>query len=302
MNSEAMSYVLITPARNEAAFIGETIDSVISQTVLPLKWVIVDDGSTDSTPEIVAVHSEANPWIKLVRMPAGRTRDFAAKVRAFNAGLGELGDLSWEVIGNLDADISFEPDYFASLLGKLAEDKKLGVVGTPFVEDGKSYDYRFTSIEHVSGACQLFRRECFEAVGGYVPSAIGGVDLVAVITARMKGWKTRSFVEKTCTHHRNMGKGKHGRLLTAFNGGRGDYMLGGAPLWEVCRSFYQMSRRPFLLGGSMRLLGYTWAALTGAKKQVSGELIKFRRAEQMRRLKRFWRQLTNSAKPEYADY
>ena len=131
-------------------------------------------------------------------------------MHAFNAGYAKVSDLKYEAIGSLDADISFDEDYFHLLLSKMSKYPSLGVVGTPFVEEGrKSYDYRFVSIEHVSGACQLFRRECFEAIGGYTPIKGGGIDLVAVITSRMKGWRTRSFTERVCFHHRGMGLGMH---------------------------------------------------------------------------------------------
>lgn len=194
-------YVLITPARNEAQFIELTLKSVVSQTVRPLRWIIVSDGSTDGTDEIVNRYAADNPWIELLRMPERRERHFAGKVHAFNAGYARLKDLPYGFIGSIDADISFDQDYFSFLLGKLAEDSDLGLVGTPFKDDSM-YDYRFVSIEHVSGACQLFRRECFEEIGGYVPMKSGGIDHVAVITARMKGWKTRTFTDKICLHHR----------------------------------------------------------------------------------------------------
>jgi hypothetical protein len=126
------------------------------------------------------------------------------------------------VIGNLDADISFEKDYLEFLLEKFAGDARLGVAGTPFVEHGVSYDYRFTSVEHVSGACQLFRRQCFEEIGGYVPVAGGGVDWIAVTTARMKGWRTRTFLEKACQHHRPMGTATAGSFTALYRLGRKD--------------------------------------------------------------------------------
>ncbi|MDQ6735470.1 MAG: glycosyltransferase, partial [Nitrospirota bacterium] len=260
---------------------------VVAQTKKPLRWVIVSDGSTDSTDQIVSRYAERYAWIDLVRLPERKTHDFGAKVRAFNAGYIRVQGLSYSAIGNLDADISFDPEYFSFLLSRLAQDQTLGVVGTPFLEKGRSYDYRFSCISHVSGAWQLFRRQCFEEVGGYVPTTVGGVDLVAVLTARMKGWQTRSFTEKTCVHHRNMGKGKYGRLLTAFHGGRGDFVLGGHPLWEVCRSAYQMTIPPYIFAGLFRLAGYTWAAATQARKQVGRDVITFRRAEQMARLRAF---------------
>lgn len=282
-----LKYVLITPARNEAALIEQTIKAVVAQTVLPVKWVIVSDGSTDGTDEIVSRYTAVHPWIELVRLPERAERHFAGKVQAFNAGRAMVKDLPYDIIGNLDADITFDEDYFEFLLRRFEEAPSLGVGGTPFSENGAQYDYRFTSLEHVSGACQLFRRECFANIGGYVPIKIGGVDLVAVLTARMKGWRTRTFVEKNCVHQRKMGTGNTVRVWRAFRHGYGDWVLGASPLWETLRCFYQMTRRPGVAGGGLRLAGFLWGMLRGVEKAVPKSVVRFRRAEQMKRLRVF---------------
>lgn len=281
-----LTYVLITPARNEAAFIEQTIQSVISQTVLPRKWVIVSDGSTDGTDDIVKMYLGRHPWMELVRMPEHRDRHFAAKVSCFNAGYERVRGEDFDVVGNLDADITFSNSYFEFLLARFAADSALGVAGTPFVEGASSYDFRFTSVEHVSGACQLFRRECFAQIDGYVPVKGGGIDWIAVTTARMKGWKTRTFVDQVCHHHRPMGTAAAGRLRANFKLGRQDYYLGGHPLWQLFRSAYQMGRKPYLLGGLVLLAGYVSAWAGRSHRQVSAELVRFHQGEQMQRLRR----------------
>jgi glycosyltransferase involved in cell wall biosynthesis len=291
---QALKYVLITPARNEETFIGQTIGSVISQTVRPQKWVIVSDGSTDRTEEIAERYAAEHSWIELVRMPEHRDRNFAAKVQCFRAGLERLRDIDYDVIGNLDADITFEPDYIEFVLGKLAADPDLGVVGTPFVEGTSSYDFRFTAVEHVSGACQIFRRECFEEIGGYPEVKGGGIDWIAVTTARMKGWKTRAFVERVCYHHRPMGTASAGRLQSQFRLGRQDYYLGGHPLWAVFRACYQMARKPYLVGGMWLFAGYCWAWMTRVRRPVSSDLIRFHQREQMTRLSQQFRRLVRA--------
>lgn len=280
-----LSYVLITPARNEEDNIEGVIKSMITQTVLPEKWVIVSDGSTDRTDEIVKKYLAANPWMELLRMPEHADRHFAAKVNCFNAGYAKVKNLEFDVMGNLDADITFDQDYLKYLLTKFSEEFRLGVAGTPFVENGKHYDYRFTNIEHVSGACQLFRRECFEEIGGYMPIKGGGIDWTAVTKARMKGWKTRTFTGKTCLHHRKMGTGNTSPLLTWFRQGRKDYCFGNHPLWELFRTVYQMAKKPLIIGGALLLIGFTWSAVTSMQKPISIELQRFIRGEQMRRLK-----------------
>jgi poly-beta-1,6-N-acetyl-D-glucosamine synthase len=283
-----LTYVLITPARNEARFIELTIKSVVAQTVLPVKWVIVSDGSSDGTDDIVKHYASNHPWIELVRMPERRERHFAGKVHAFNAGYAKVQHIGYDVIGCLDADISFDAEYFSFLLSKLAVEPALGLVGTPF-KDSSMYDYRFVSIEHVSGACQLFRRTCFEEIGGYQPSLRGGVDHIAVITARMMGWKTRTFTDKVCLHHREMGSAGHGVLMAKFRVGALDYALGGHPVWEICRSMYQMTKPPYCVGGLILLAGYVSASVVRDQRPVSIDFVKFRRGEQLKRLKDFIR-------------
>lgn len=279
-------YVLVTPARNEARFIELTLRSVIAQSVKPVKWVVVSDGSTDGTDEIVARYATDHPWIEQIRMPERRERHFAGKAHALNAGSARLKDVEYEAVGCLDADVSFDEGYFRFLLEKLVQNPSLGLVGTAH-QGGSMYNYRFVSIEHVSGACQLFRRECFEAIGGYVPMPLGGVDHLAALTARMKGWETRTFTEKVALHHRETGSATHGRLMTKFRTGTVDYLLGSHPLWECCRTVYQMTNKPYLVGGLTLLTGYLSASLRRAKRPVSAELLAFRRREQMQRLKEF---------------
>jgi biofilm PGA synthesis N-glycosyltransferase PgaC len=280
-----LKYVLITPARNERQFIDLTLRSVVAQTKIPAKWVIVSDGSTDGTDDLVTQYTADYPWIELVRMSDRRDRNFAGKVHAFNAGYAKLEALSYDVIGNLDADISFNPDYLAYLLSKFAENPKLGVAGTPYQEDGKTtYDYRFASIEFVPGACQLFRRECFEEIGGYKPIKGGTVDSIAVITARMKGWDTRTFTDKTCAHHRPSGTAQSSAVTARFKWGAKDYALGNHPLWECFRSAFQMTRKPFVIGGLAILSGYVWSLIRRPERPASQELVAYRRREQMHRL------------------
>lgn len=284
-----MIYVLITPARDEAAFIERTIQAVIHQTVKPAKWVIVSDGSTDGTDDIVNKYVRQHPWIELLRMPERTERHFGGKARAFNAGRDRTRHIPFDIIGNLDADITFDEDHFDFLLNKFAQDRTLGVAGTPFREGNTQYDYRFSRKEHVSGACQLFRRECFEAIGGYIPRKEGGIDLAAVVTARMRGWKTETFTEKACMHLRPMGKAGPHFLKYTFRSGYGDYMLGVHPAWQFFRSIYQMSAKPLFLSGFLLLSGYFWAMITHPPKPVSEEFVRFRKKEQMRWLKEYYR-------------
>lgn len=282
---ELPKYVLITPARNEASFIELTLKSVVAQSARPVKWVIVNDGSTDGTAEIVAKYASAYPWIEPIDMPERSERNFAGKAEAVNAGRQRLIGTDYEVIGNLDADVSFDPDYFEFLMNKFAENLRLGVAGTAFQEGKLSYNYEFVGLEHVSGMCQMFRRECFEDIGGYPAIKSGGIDLIAVLSARAKGWETRTFVEKSFLHHRSQSGASHTGLRERIHAGRKDYLLGNHPAWEIFRSVYQMGHKPYIVGGFLVLCSYMWNLFSGVKRTIPEELMALRRREQMTRLK-----------------
>jgi len=292
-----LSYVLISPAKNEAANIEKTLKSMVAQVIPPKEWIIVSDGSTDGTDDIVRRYTSEHPWIQLVRMPENRPRSFAAKVDCFKAGMQNLRVREYDLIGNLDADISFDPDHFQMLVSKFEQIPDLGVAGTLMKED--SYDPLRDSAfdpKDVFGACQIFRRECFEATGGYIPIKGGGVDWAAVRMARLRGWRTQTFPEKVFHHHRPMGTGDRNLLSARFHYGRRDYLFGNHPLWEVFRAGFQITRKPYLIGGLLILAGYTWAALRRLERPIPQELLRFHRKEEMDRLLGFLGMRTRSRK------
>jgi glycosyltransferase involved in cell wall biosynthesis len=281
-----VKYILITSARNEEAFIAGTLDSVAAQTQLPERWVIIDDGSSDRTAEIIADYAKKFPWISLIRNPKREGRNFAAKANAVNTALAQSQDVEFDIIGNLDADISFGPDHFEFLLQKFAGNPALGVAGTAYAEAGwDSMKDSFEGSTSVHGACQFFRKECFREIGGYVPNAAGGVDWIAVTTARLKGWQTQNFPERRFHHHRRMGTAERGQCGALFDYGMKDYYLGGSPLWELFRVAYRLGKKPYLGGGFALGSGYFWAALRRTKRSVSPELMRFHRREQRQKLK-----------------
>ena len=266
-------YVLITPARNEAQFIESTIKSVVAQTRYPRRWVIVSDGSTDRTNEIVQAYAAHQSWIELIATPERKQRDFAAKVAAFNLGWTRVRDVSYEVIGNLDADISFDdPSYFEFLMHQFASCPRLGVAGTSFREGNILYPAKVHSTSDVFGACQMFRRKCFEEIGGYIPNRAG--------------WQTRTFTERVCLHHRAAGSAHCSNAISRMlQTGRKDYILGAHPAFEIFRSLYQMTNRPYFIGGALMLIGYLWASIRRIKRPISQRLIDVRRNVQLSRLR-----------------
>lgn len=293
-----MNYVLITAARNEEAVIRSTLESVVAQTRRPERWVIVDDGSTDATAAIVEEYAARHPWIELVCRVPRAERSFAGKAHAVNAALERMGGLPFDIVGNLDADVSFAPDYMEFLLRQFVEMPRLGIAGTPFTQD-LGYDSTRDSFEgedYVAGPFQVFRLECFREIGGYVANHAGGVDWIAVMTARMKGWTVRAFPEKRFHHHRAMGTAERGRIRAMFSYGQKDYYLGGSPLWQVFRSLYQTRKPPLLLGGLSLFVGYAWALVTRTPRAVSPQLMQYHRRQQRRKLRAIFRALLRREK------
>jgi biofilm PGA synthesis N-glycosyltransferase PgaC len=295
-----LTYALITPAWNEEAHLPELIRSVVAQTMLPVAWVIVSDGSTDRTDEIVRRAAEAHPWIRLLRREREGARHFAGKAHAVNAAYQSIAGLPFDLIGNLDADMTLPPDYYAFLIDRFAADPALGVAGTPFVEDAArpdvhTYAHAFADLSHVSGACQFFRRACFDQIGGYIPMKQGGIDWVAVTTARMLGWTTRTFVEKASFHHRTMGTADRSLWRARFNHGQKDYLVGGHPVWQLFRGVFQMRSRPVVVGGACLIAGYLSAWAMRKTTAVPADLRAFHRGEQLDRLRRFVRRRPKAA-------
>lgn len=289
MSEERLSYVIVTPARNEGKNIRRTIESMIAQTAPPLRWIIVSDGSTDNTDEIVGEYMDKVDWLELVRRPPGESRDFGAKARAFAAGVEHVADLDYDLIGNLDADLAFRPEYFAFLLDRYSEMPKHGLLGTVYADVGTEYlESRTRDVSHVPGACQLFRRKCFEEIGGYTPLPTGGMDLLAELRCRHAGWKTHAFDEHVLVHLRPVGTATRTVLGARFNYGYRDYYFGAHPLWQLLRFLNQLRMRPIIIGGICIAAGYLRGHIMRHPSPVPPEIRAFRRQEQRDRIRRLF--------------
>jgi len=284
-------YVVITAARNEEAHIENTIRSVIAQTVLPLRWVIVSDGSTDRTDEIVRDYADTWPFIEFLRGGTPHKHSFASKVYVLNQGAHRCGQTEFEFISHLDADVSFGPSYFADLLERFERDPYLGVAGGSIYEwDGSKYSPRRENrIWSVAGAVQMFRRLCYESIGGFLPLECGGDDTCAEVMARMKGWGVESFPDLAVYHHRPS-RG-WACLRRRYREGLMDFSLGSHPLFEIAKLARRVWSRPYVLGALVRFCAFTWAYCRGEKRPVSEEFVKYLRREQLGRLWHFGRSL-----------
>lgn len=279
------SYVLITPARNEEDYIEKTILSVISQTFLPLRWVIVSDGSTDRTDEIVDNYAQKYEFIDFLRNAKGE-KNFGSKVLAFNAGYDTIKELEFSFIGNLDADVSFDESYFSSILSCFDANSKLGLAGgiiTEYVK-GKLVAQK-TSPNSVAGAVQLFRRQCYEEIGGYIQMPFGGIDAAAEIQVRAKGWEVNTLVKYRVLHHRPVRTGRKSAVSTMFYRGVSYYQLGYHPLFLGLSSIMRFKERPYVIGGLSRIAGYCWAKMKKYDRKIPDSAVRYLQHEQLNRLK-----------------
>jgi glycosyltransferase involved in cell wall biosynthesis len=282
----AVEYVLVTPARNEGQFIGRTIEAVVSQTMRPKRWVIISDGSTDCTDELVSSFAKQHGFIRFLRLSRTGGRSFGAKARAFRESHTELDSIDYTFIGNLDADVTFAPDYYQQLLQRFEGDSRLGLAGGIIHEllNGKFVPQR-TRRNSVAGAVQLFRRRCYEDVGGYLPLRFGGIDSAAEIMARMHGWEVRTCPDLTVLHHRPVGGGAGGMVKATLRQGRSYHALGYHPAFQLIRSIYRSADRPYVLGSVLVTSGYLWALATRQPRELPDDVVRYLRAEQMRTLR-----------------
>jgi poly-beta-1,6-N-acetyl-D-glucosamine synthase len=279
-----MDYVLITPAKNEAERIGRTIRSVASQRHLPLRWIIYDDGSTDDTAGVVSRHLADSPFIELHhRDPDAPVRSFASKVQAVKAAYLLLADSEFEVVCVLDADMELAPEYFEELLREFDADPSLGVASGAILDlnpDGTTSPHPTPEENYAPGSVQVFRRACFEEVGGYLALEFGGVDTVINLMARMSGWSVRTIPTVIARNHRISGSGPKELLPLRLRQGRRDHDIGYHPVYAIGKGLRYCAAAPIPIGGLLYLRGYLGRALRGTRPGVPGDVVRFLREDQ----------------------
>ncbi len=280
-------YVLVTPVRNEEEHVGRTIDAVAAQTHRPERWVIVSDGSTDRTDEIVRQRAAQLPFLRLARRESTGKRDFNSKVMAIREGVRQLADVPHDFIGNLDGDVTFAPNYFETLLSRFDTNSHLGIAGGLVFEDigGDWHAQALGTDKSVAGAVQLFRRDCWQAIGGYPPLRYGGEDAAVEIMARQRGWETRTFRDLEVRHHRRVGRDGRGALRAFYDMGWREAIIGYHPMFELVRAANRMRCAPIFLGGLSHLSGYLAAKLRREPIGLPVDCVEFLRQEQMERLR-----------------
>lgn len=280
------TYVLITAARNEEAYIEKTIHSIISQSILPKRWVIISDNSTDRTDEIVKSYSEKHDFIHFSRIEFDRKRSFASKAWAIQKGCTFLENLEYSYIGNVDADVSFDSDYYLNIIRQFHQNSRLGIAGGVICDfiNGKSVPQVTSSDWSVSGATQLFKRECFQQITGYIPLPYGGIDALAETMARKIGWHVQSFPEHKVLHHRRTGTELEHILKARFSQGLMEFSHGYYSLFEIMKCIYRLKERPYIIGSLFRMSGYLYAFLRGNQIAFPEDVVQYLRAEQKQKL------------------
>ncbi len=282
LHSPFPRYVVITPARNEEANIVHTIASMVAQTVRPLKWVIVNDGSTDSTGQIIDSAAETHPWITAQHRPnRGYRKQGGGVIDTFYAGYDALTENSWDFLIKFDADLSFQPDYFFRCFNKFAEEPDLGIGGgvishlvdNQLIPESPG-DPRF----HVRGATKIYRRQCWKQLGGLKRAP--GWDTIDELKANMLGWKTRTFLDIPLRHHRFCGAAD-GTWNNYVKFGLSNYITGYHPLFMLAKCARRTVARPYFVGALALLAGYLKGHIHHIPRVEDPKLIEYVRKQQV---------------------
>ena len=283
------AYVLVTPVRNEENYIGRTIQSVVSQTNLPKEWIIVSDGSTDNTDTIIEAGIQANPWIRLIKLPQRENASWRAVVENTTLGIKKLKYKKYDFLGLLDSDLEFEKTYFEQLINKFENTPNLGLSGGNAIDIGRPKTYIPRNLQEVPGAVQFFKRECFESIGGIIALPEGGWDALTAAVARKNGYKTRLASDLVVDHLKPNNIRSGNIVRRKWQRGIRDYALGYHPLFELIKCIDLIRERPYLISAFLWFCGYVSCYLSGRKRILEKELITFIQMEQMARLSKIFR-------------
>jgi len=279
--------LVVSPVRNEAAFLQRTIDSVVAQTVRPVVWLIVDDGSTDDTPRIAEEAARHHDWIQVYRRRDRGSRKLGGGVvEAFDDGLSRFDLAEFDYLCKLDGDLEFGPTYFEELFRKFEADAALGSAsGKSWIRVGERLVPERTSDQFSQGQSKLYRVKCFREIGGFVREVMwDGIDCY---TCHMHGWKARSFRDEGLRfiHLRPMGSSVKNIYTGRLRWGRGQYFMGTHPLYAMGIAAYRMLERPWVVGGLLILAGYVSGYLRGLPRYENEGFRQYLRRWQLARLR-----------------
>lgn len=281
MNPCSIRYVVITPVRDEEVFIAATIECMVAQTIQPVEWVIVNDGSSDGTGAIIDAAAERYPWIRAVhRKDRGFRKSGSGVVDAFNDGYANVRCQNWDYIAKFDGDLSFAPTYFEQCFDRFESEPQLGVGGGLIchLKDGVEVSEK-TPMFHVRGATKIYRRKCWKEIGGFFPAA--GWDTFDEIKANSLGWRSRTFPDLHLRHHRETGT-TDGRWGALVKYGRANYVCGYHPCFLAAKCLIRLFKKPYVMGSIGILYGYISGYLLNAPRPDDPRAIAFLRDQQLR--------------------
>jgi glycosyltransferase involved in cell wall biosynthesis len=281
-------YVLITACRNEAAFVDALIGTVTAQTLPPLAWVIVDDGSSDSTYQLAQQRAKTIPYLVVAQMPTGRPRSFSSQVFAAQHAYQLLRHHEFDFVGYLDADISLPSNYYERVIAEFSRDSRIGLCGGMLLDkmpNGFSNIRVGSEDYHMPGGIQFFRRECFDQIGGHHPIEGGGQDTVADIMTLMHGYVISTIDDLQAIHLRPHGVSKHSCFIRGYHWGLKFYLIGYHPLYYLAQCIRRISERPIFFAAGSMLLGFFLANLLRPPRPVDRRFITFLRRLQLKRLR-----------------
>jgi glycosyltransferase involved in cell wall biosynthesis len=278
----AVKYCMITPVRDEEQFIGGTIESVLRQTIRPIEWIIVDDGSTDSTDAIVHRCAQEHSWIRTVNRKNRGYRSTGGGIDAFLDAYALLQRRDWEYLVNLDGDLTFAPDYFERCFEHFRSMPRLGIGGGKIYKKvGKSLRWEKNPSFHVRGGTKIYRRECWESLGGLFPGL--GWDTVDELKANQLGWITRTFPDLMLVHHRMTGA-VWGAWGNAVNDGEADYVVGYHPVFFGLKCIRNIFNSPFVVRSIGMAYGFLRSGIRRTPRIENQELRSYLREQQLRRI------------------
>jgi biofilm PGA synthesis N-glycosyltransferase PgaC len=278
-------YVIISPVRNEAEHLKNTITSVVSQTIQATQFIIVNDGSTDETGAIAEEAAKRHSWIKSVSRPdRGVRRAGEGVMEAFYAGFGLLGGEQWHYLVKLDGDVTFGPDYFERCFAHFAAEPRLGIAGGLVCKSVNGVLSEESTVDpafHVRGPTKIYRRECWQDIGGLVPAT--GWDTVDELKANMLGWSTRTLPEIKIVHHRSTGAA-YGAWSNWVKNGRANYVAGYLPVFMLLKCISRAFRRPYGIAALGLWVGFCGGYAKRAWRVDDPKFVRYFRRQQMRRL------------------
>lgn len=277
-------YSIITPMRNEMRTIETTFKAVLSQNVMPSRWIILDDGSTDGCEAVVARYAAQHPWISHIKV-RDRGHDLVGKgvAQLLNHGLKLMAqEEPVEFISKLDADLDFGPNYFEGLLARMRQQPKLGLIsGHPYVMDGSRQAFERHSSFFPSGTARLYRGVALNEIGMFAESV--GWDTIDILRMRMRGWLTTIDASLPVHHMRRMGT-RQGYVNGMVRDGHNNYLTGYTPSFLILRALFNARYYPYFLRSGCMIYGYFRAYLQGLPRSVSDSEYRFHAKLQRRRL------------------